>query len=1084
MTAAATVDGQTIPSIAEEKANSALKNAKVYSDESIGGFIQDTYNPRIAEMQKQLDGQVETYYYDYEPTLQNEPASLWTNDTEKARHEGDLFYWKAKGYAYRFFKDGDTWKWQLVQDTDITQALAKADAAQDTADHKRRVFVDTPTPPYDVGDLWVQGPQGDIYRCEKSKDVNTKYDFGDWIKASKYTDDSTFTAFLNGEYSTTIDQLKQQDDQKSETWYQKQDPSTAWKDTTTKNNHVGDMWYCSDSEDKTYGLKYWIWNGTSWDEMKTEPPKDLFDRFDGKAKIFVNTPTTPYQVGDLWFQSETSDIMTCINGHDSGSYVPDDWVKRNKYTDDSAFNNFFNGEYKTTIADLQAQDDKKAETWYQSSDPSEDWSDTTTKNNHKGDMWYCSDSSDVTHYGKYWIWNGTSWDEMKTEPPQAVFDRIDGKAQIFVGTSNPTVPYHKGDLWFINSESDIMTCVKTRTSGLYDASEWKKYNKYTDDSTFNNFFDGEYKTNLANIQGQMDKKAETWYQNDDPSTAWKDTTTKNNHVGDMWYCSDSEDTTYGLKYWVYDNNYTWTEMIVDPPQAVFDSIDGKAQIFVGTSDPEVPYHKGDLWFKDANSDIMTCVKTRTSGLYDASEWKKYNKYTDNSELDSFLTGEYKTTIDQLKTQSDKKAETWFQNADPSADWTTPELKNEHVGDLWYCTDSSSIYAGQYLRWNGMTWQEIETIPPKEILNTINGKAQIFTTDYPPEPPYHKNDLWFKDANSPIYISTEDREADQVYNEHDWVKRDNYINAAESKTQTQSWFSNSLTQSALFNKLTNNGTIQGIFMQADGQLYMNASYINSGTMSANYIYGGVLRVGYGYGNGEIQVSYTTRDGTVGAQQEYKTSILRWNSLGLSTDGSVYSTAVTALNNDDDRYYPGDGTTPPPTSIPVMYAECNSRRHGAIFPMGYTTLSLSAISGAANSVMAISTNSYDGRLVYTYETARPMFGDIGSGVLDEEGICVIDIHDLFSETVDLSAEYYVFLQKEGPGDIWVDSKKPTYFIVKGTPNLRFSWELKAHQVGVSTVHLEKFDSAEKILPAIDYERQAEIDREELIKEREEA
>lgn len=94
----------------------------------------------------------------------------------------------------------------------------------------------------------------------------------------------------------------------------------------------------------------------------------------------------------------------------------------------------------------------------------------------------------------------------------------------------------------------------------------------------------------------------------------------------------------------------------------------------------------------------------------------------------------------------------------------------------------------------------------------------------------------------------------------------------------------------------------------------------------------------------------------------------------------------------------------------------------------------------------------RLLYSYETPTPQFGDIGFGKLNEDGECYISIDDIFSETINTHMEYAVFLQKEGQGDIWVDSKETTYFIVKGTPGLPFSWELKAVQKGFEQLRLD--------------------------------
>lgn len=165
------------------------KTIEEITSDQLNDFIDSVYDPKIADLQKQIDGQIETYYYDYEPSLSNEPASSWETEEERSRHEGDLFYWKSKGYAYRFFKDGSVWKWQMVQDTDVTKALQQAAEAQDTADSKRRVFVSTPQPPYDIGDLWVQGTNGDIMRCQNARTSGT-YVSSDWVKASKYTDDT------------------------------------------------------------------------------------------------------------------------------------------------------------------------------------------------------------------------------------------------------------------------------------------------------------------------------------------------------------------------------------------------------------------------------------------------------------------------------------------------------------------------------------------------------------------------------------------------------------------------------------------------------------------------------------------------------------------------------------------------------------------------------------------------------------------------------------------------------------------------------------------------------------------------------
>jgi hypothetical protein len=168
-----------------------LQESKDYSDGKLSDYAE-TVTGSLGELQDQIDGQIETFYYDYEPTLQNKPASDWTNATERKKHIGDLFFNKTTGYAYRFMQDGATWGWILVQDTDITKAMKAAENAQDTADHKRRVFVTKPQPPYDIGDLWSQGEDegGDILTCTVSRAKGASYVQSDWQKLNKYTDDT------------------------------------------------------------------------------------------------------------------------------------------------------------------------------------------------------------------------------------------------------------------------------------------------------------------------------------------------------------------------------------------------------------------------------------------------------------------------------------------------------------------------------------------------------------------------------------------------------------------------------------------------------------------------------------------------------------------------------------------------------------------------------------------------------------------------------------------------------------------------------------------------------------------------------
>ena len=143
----------------------------------------------INNLQSQIDGNITTYYYEGVPTLSNAPANEWATNEDKNKHLGDLYFDKNTGYVYRFYLDSqnNTYGWLKIEDSDTTEALALANAAKDTADNKRRVFIAPPLPPYDNGDLWFN--DGEIYICQISK-LTGNYEEGDFIIATKYTDDT------------------------------------------------------------------------------------------------------------------------------------------------------------------------------------------------------------------------------------------------------------------------------------------------------------------------------------------------------------------------------------------------------------------------------------------------------------------------------------------------------------------------------------------------------------------------------------------------------------------------------------------------------------------------------------------------------------------------------------------------------------------------------------------------------------------------------------------------------------------------------------------------------------------------------
>lgn len=579
---------------------------------------------------------------------------------------------------------------------------------------------------------------------------------------------------------------------------------------------------------------------------------------------------------------------------------------------------FVQGEYKDTIQDIYNSLDQKSETWYQATDPALEWTeiestplqDTTganildtaeetiitiwekEKSLHNGDLWKNSTTN------KEYLYQNGEWVEMPI--PDEVFDMIDGKAQIFV--VQPTPPYDVGDVWFTGTT--ILVCNTKRENGSFSESDWGKKDNYTDDSALYEFIEGDYSETVENLKNQADKKAETWYQSTDPSTGWT-AAEKQVHTGDLWY-NTSDEKTY-----IY-NGSAWELTKTTPPDEVFDAIDGKAQIFV--SQPKPPYSVGDLWFNSATSDIMTCINSRSTGNYTASDWQKRNKYTDdsyaqevNQELNQFIT-DYQDEIKEIQNQVDQKAETWYQTSDPALQWTGKENipladttgasildttgatittireseKMLHDGDLWHNPSNNNEYIYQDGEWH-------KTSIPDDVFDIIDGKAQIFVAT--PTPPYDVGDLWFNSATSDIMTCVQSRSSGS-YTAGDWQKRNKYTDDSYAEkveddlSNAINGLDESLTQQEIFNRLTNNGQTQGLYLQ-NGKLYINGSYIQSGTISGDYIKGGTIE-GTTVKGGTVEGS-TVKGGTV------EGSTVK----GGTIEGSVYrygdDTAYIKLSN---------------------------------------------------------------------------------------------------------------------------------------------------------------------------------------------
>ena len=325
-------------------------------------YINNTLPGVLGELQAQLDGVIEQWFYQSDPSDTTEPTKDWiaAGTKEQDNHLGDLYYNTETGKVWRYIKTTeasgtgkprDVYKWQELEDTELAQALALAQDALDAANDKAKIFVSTPYTPYHVGDLWVQGNTGDILRCKRER-LTGAYNSGDWEKASKYTDDSGLTNFINNNFLPTVSDINDQIDGKIESWFQTTDPATAWTTTAEKLKHVGDYWYNTSTKELKYYRRIAVSTSTSlgtvyvysWAKIEDQKAIDAYeaaskaqDTADRKRQVFVAQPYGPYDVGDLWLRSWTDstgvarkDLYRCVTARASGFNV-NDWAEATFY---------------------------------------------------------------------------------------------------------------------------------------------------------------------------------------------------------------------------------------------------------------------------------------------------------------------------------------------------------------------------------------------------------------------------------------------------------------------------------------------------------------------------------------------------------------------------------------------------------------------------------------------------------------------------------------------------------------------------------------------------------------------------------
>ena len=329
-------NGEIIGKVTFTDGSSGLENVEGWSAMTqVRDYINNVLPGDLARLQAQIDDQIESWFYHYDPTLTNIPASEWTTDAMRDAHLDDTFTNLDTGQSWRFTKDGSVYGWTLMADTAASQALVLAGLAKDTADGKRRVFINQPYPPYDPGDLWVQGPTGEIMRCLTGRQTGV-YVAADWGRASKYTDDTALQNFITGAYALNNETISQQIDGKIESWFQSGDPSVAWTTPALKNAHRGDVWYNTSSK------MLYVYTGTAWSRIEDADAVSAAAAASAaqtaaatagqtastKAVIFTSTPQPPYKIGDLWLDGDAiaGTLKRATVNRTSGSYTASDWA--------------------------------------------------------------------------------------------------------------------------------------------------------------------------------------------------------------------------------------------------------------------------------------------------------------------------------------------------------------------------------------------------------------------------------------------------------------------------------------------------------------------------------------------------------------------------------------------------------------------------------------------------------------------------------------------------------------------------------------------------------------------------------------
>ena len=765
---------QRIRDIAQQTLDTKIDDTKAELQAELTNY-QAAVAQAIADIQDQIDGVIDTWFYAYVPTTSNAPANTWTTDADKKNHIGDLFYNTDTGKAYRWIKDSTTnqYYWQELQDDATARALALAQEAKDVADSKRRVFYRQPydSEAYDPGDLWVGATYGttysnDILRAQTAKIEGAAFNISHWVKASKYTDDTVAldakTRAQNAQAAADAAATAA-----SNAATAAQNAATAANQANTKLSTWADDSIINPTEKEALRQQ--------WKDVQTEKVevcaealkyKDYITDYNTKIQAFISA----YDAANLAFQKYTavspdeiaveSDYANISAYYDARVLIADIIAKAAKDMADEALANAASAWDAAYAAQQTANDAKSLAETAMSSIGMLD-SDNILTIKEKGAIrteWTSINGIESTGVegisGRYFRAKQSLADAGFNT--KTIFKYRGSKAYTYngvgftyncLGLSNLTAAY-------LDLRAYLQEIELNDRSEAYDAFDRDKYTmlleRYYDaeavvtgkkSDAAMEFINNEYQDDIEALKTQIDGKAETYVQSSDPATAWNTDDLKKEHLGDMWL-NTAASTVSGIGsmktaiYEVHNNVYGWVQKNV--PNDVFDQIDGKAQVFVALP---TNYHANDLWIILSTIDSSfyptgctagdLCVATTASSSFNKAHWKKYVKYTDDSALQTFITN-YQSTLLEIEQQIDQKADTFYQSSKPHTEYTNVPNNSTYnlwVGDLWFNTSVGRTY--RYTKTaNGSnfnyTWVEFDGVP-QAVYDQIDGIASIYVT---------------------------------------------------------------------------------------------------------------------------------------------------------------------------------------------------------------------------------------------------------------------------------------------------------------------------------------------------------------------